>query len=183
MHYDVDHRIPADGTPIRINLVTGQIGGPEADLVVSVSRTPLRMRYGEQGFGWTATIEVVDGGLIRAGRRDYYNLAPESGYVPRFEFTQEVQNVRAAQEGKIKWTWARAFADDFFISSRNGKNFARVSLRIMANADRKEGDDVSAVRTTVWLNPNSSRNLEFDPKRAATSPRYEPERWVTPNPG
>ena len=166
MHYDTDHDIPADGTPIRINLVTGQIGGQDADLVVTVSRTPLLLRYGEQGFAWTATVEVVDGGLMRAGQKDYYNLAPESGYVPRFEFTQGAQNVHAAQDEKIKWIWTRAVSDEFFISSRSGKNFARVSLRIMANADRKEGDNVAAVRTTVWLNPNGSRNLEFDPAKA-----------------
>ena len=170
VHYDTDHDVPANGTPIRINLATGQIGGQDADLVVTVSRTPLQMRYGEQGFAWAATVEVVGGGLIRAGQRDYYNLAPESGYVPRFEFTQEAQNVRAAQNEKVKWTWARAVSDDFFISSRNGKNFARVSLRIMANADRKEGDNIAAVRTTVWLNPNGSRNLEFDPQKLAAPP-------------
>jgi len=170
VHYDTDHDIPADGTPIRVNLATGQIGGQDADLIVTVSRTPLRMRYGEQGFAWTAAVEVVDGGLIRAGQRDYYNLAPESGYVPRFEFTQEAQNVRAAQDEKIKWTWARAVSDEFFISSHSGKNFARVSLRIMANADRKEGDNIAAVRTTVWLNPNGSRNLEFDPQKLAAPP-------------
>jgi hypothetical protein len=170
VHYDTDHDVPANGTPVRINLATGQIGGRDADLVVTVSRTPLQMRYGEQGFAWAATVEVVGGGLIRAGQRDYYNLAPESGYVPRFEFTQEAQNVRAAQDEKVKWTWARSVSDDFFISSRNGKNFARVSLRIMANADRKEGDNIAAVRTTVWLNPNGSRNLEFDPQKLAASP-------------
>ena len=123
------------------------------------------MRFGEQGFAWKTSVEVVGGGLIRAGERDYYNLAPESGYVPRFEFTQEAQSVRDAQAEKIKWTWTERLSDVFFVSSRDGKNFARVTLRIMANADRKEGDNIAAVRTVVWLNPNGSRNLEFDPKK------------------
>lgn len=166
VHYDKVWRFPVNTGPVGINIATGQIGMQDVDLVVTISRTPLQMRYGEQGFAWTATVEVVGGGLIRAGQRDYYNLAPESGYVPRFEFTQEAQSVRAAQDEKIKWTWVRSVSDDFFISSRNGKNFARVSLRIRPNVDHKEGDNEALVAAEVWLNPNWSRNLEFDPKKA-----------------
>lgn len=164
VHYDIDRDVPADGTPVGINLETGRIGGPDTDLVVTISRTPLRMRFGQMGFSWSATVEVVGGGLIRAGQRDYYNLAPEAGYVSRFEFTQEAQNVRGPH------TWRGNIADDFFISSRLGKNFARITLRLMANADRQEGDNIGAVRTIVWLNPNRSRNLEFDPAKAIRPP-------------
>jgi len=171
VHYDRVWRFPVNSGPIKINLVTGRIGEPDADLVVTVSRTPLQMPYGARGFAWSAIVEVEGGGLIRAGQRDYYNLAPESGYVPRFEHVQEAQNVRDAQEERIKWTWRESVSEDFFVSSRNGKNFARVALRIRPNCDRKEGDNEALVAAEVWLNPNGSRNLEFDPRKAITPPQ------------
>ncbi len=171
VHYDRTWRFAANSGPVRIDLITGRIGGQDADLVVTVSRTPLQMPYGARGFAWSAIVEVEGGGLIRAGQRDYYNLAPESGYMPRFEHAQEAQNVRDAQEERIKWTWRESVSDDFFVSSRNGKNFARVRLYIRPNSDRKEGDNEAATEAEVWLNPNGSRNLEFDPKKAITPPR------------
>lgn len=171
VHYEKTWRFPITGGVIRINLATGNTGNEIADLVVGVARTPLQMRYGERGFAWNASVEVVSGGLIRVGQRDYYNLAPESGYMPRFEYTQEAQSVRDAQAEKIKWTWVDGISDDFFVSSRNGKNFARVSLRIRPNVDHKEGDNEALVAAEVWLNPNGSRNLEFDPAKAITPPR------------
>jgi hypothetical protein len=163
VHYEKTWRFPIIRGPIRINLITGDIDGKVADLVVSIVRVPLQMRYGERGFAWNASVDVLGGGLIRAGRRDYYNLAPESGYVPRFEYAQDAQSVRDAQAGKIKWTWVDGVSNDFFVSSRNGKNFARVTLRIRPNVDHKEGDNEALVAAEVWLNPTGSRNLEFDP--------------------
>lgn len=171
VHYDKVWRFPANAGPVRINLVTGRIGGADADLVVTISRTPLQMRYGEQGFAWTAIVDVEGGGLIRAGQRDYYNVAPESGYVPRFEITQDAQNTRDVQDEKTKWTWREDFSDTFFVSGGNGKHFARVALRIRPNSDRKEGDNESLIAAEVWLNPNRSRNLEFDPSKVIATPR------------
>jgi hypothetical protein len=168
IHYDVDRDIPADGTPVQIDLMTGSVGSAPADLTVTVSRTPLRMRFGGRDFAWRTTVDVERGGLIRAGQLDYYNLAPESGYAPHFEFVQEERNLQAARTEKA---WHESFSDDFFISGRDGQIFARLSLRIMANADRKEGDNVAAIRTAVWLNPNGSRNLEFDPTKVIRLPQ------------
>lgn len=166
VQYDRVWRLPVNSGPVEINLATGKMGDRDVDLVVTVSRTPLRMPYGEGGFAWAASIEVVNGGLMRAGRRDYYNQAPVSGYQPRFEYTQAAQSVRDAQEGRIKWTWIEGISETFFVSSRNEKHFARVTVRIRPNVDRKEGDNEALIAAEVWLNPNGSRNLEFDPKKA-----------------
>jgi hypothetical protein len=162
VHYDKSWRIPANGSPARINLATGKTGSQEADLIVSVMRVPLHMRRGVRGFEWKASIEVIGGGLVRTGEHDYYNLAPADGYEPRFEYVQEPQNVRDAQAGLIKWTWVWSISESFFIASREGKHFARIEIRIQPNADRETGDDQAAVGVVVWLNPNGSRNLEFD---------------------
>jgi len=163
VQYHREWRFPVNEGSVRINLETGKMGQPEADLIVTISRNPLRMPYGTRGFAWKATVEVVDGGLIRAGKRDYYNLAPESGHVPRLEQVQEAQN---PNDYSVKWTWEESIKDTFFISSRHGKNIARVHLYIRPNIDRREGDNEALVGAGVWLNPNGGRNLEFDPAKA-----------------
>lgn len=156
--------IPADGAPVRIDLGSGKLGGAKGDLIVTLERTPLKMRFGERGYAWKATIEVVGGGLIRAGERDYYNIAPESGYEPRFEYVQEAQSVRDAQEGQITWSWKDRISEDFFIKSFDGARYARIKISIQANG-RDDNDAIGSAGLNVWLNPNGSRNLEFDPAK------------------
>lgn len=168
IHYDIDRDVPADGTPVRINLETGRRDNDDPDLIIAVSRSPLVLDFGARGYAWSATVDVLHGGLIRAGARDYYNVAPASGYTPHFEYSQAPQDVQTTSDTHARWTWTESFSDTFFISTRDGKAFARVFLRIMGDADRKRGDNIGAVRTTVWLNPNGSRNLEFDPEKAIT---------------
>ncbi|HVT82669.1 MAG TPA: carboxypeptidase-like regulatory domain-containing protein [Phycisphaerae bacterium] len=171
IHYSRTWRFPVNLAPIRLDLEKGEMGAPDSDLIVTIVRDPLRMRYGQRGFAWNAVVEVADGGLIRVGSLDYYNLAPESGYQPRFEHVQEAQDLREAQMGRLKWTWGESVADDFFVSSRRGKNFAHVTLRIWPNSDHQEGDNEALVDAEVWLNPNGSRNLEFDPGKVIPLPR------------
>jgi hypothetical protein len=163
IHYNTGMNIPADGSPVRIDLATGKIGGPHADLVISLVRTPLTMRFGERGYEWRSSIEVVDGGLIRAGERDYYNIAPESGYERRVEHVQEAQRVDSGE----KWSWKDGITEDFFVTSTGGKRFARVRVAIYS-AGRNTNDTIGGVELTVWLNSNGSRNLEFDPAKAIT---------------
>lgn len=165
INYHIDRDIAADGTPIRINLATGKIDEQNADLIVTLSRTPLRMRYGERGYAWNATIEIVGGGLIRVGEQNYYNLAPESGYESRFDHVQEVQSVRDAQAEKIKWTWRGEFKETFFIKAKNGQRYARVVISVFASG-RDNNDAIGGLVLGVWLNPSGSRNLEFDPAKA-----------------
>jgi hypothetical protein len=171
LHYTKTWRFPVNAGPIRLDLETGEMGASSSDLIVTVARDPLRMRYGQQGFAWNASVEVVDGGLIRAGPLDYYNLAPESGYQPRFEHVQEAQDLSAAPTVRLKRAWEEKVADDFFISSRLGKDFAHVALQIWPNSDHNEGDNEALVEAEVWLNPNGSRNLEFDPAKVIPLPR------------
>lgn len=166
IHYEKEWRFPVNAGPVKIDLLKAKIGQPQADLTVNVSRSPLTMRYGERGFAWTVSIDVEGGGLVRAGETDYYNQAPPGGYETRLEFVQEAQSIRAAQEGRITWTWREGVADTFYLISRNGRNYGRLNLEIRPNIDRKEGDNQALVAVKIWLNPNGSRNLEFDPAKA-----------------
>lgn len=166
IHYEREWRFPVNTGPVKIDLLKAEMGQSPADLIVNITRSPLGMRYGERGFAWTASIEVEGGGLVRAGEINYYNQAPADGYESRLEYAQEAQSVRAAQEGRSIWTWREGVAETFYFTSRNGKNYGRLNLEIRPNIDRKEGDNVALIAVKAWLNPNSSRNLEFDPAKA-----------------
>ena len=156
--------VPADGSPVKIDLATGKLGGVNADLIITLQRTPLKMLSGARGYPWKVNIEVVGGGLIRAGERDYYNVAPEGGYVPRLELAQEAQSVRDAQEGRIKWSWQDRIAESFFIKSKDGSRYAFIRLSVQSNG-RADNDTTGSAGINVLLNPNASRNLEFDPAK------------------
>lgn len=166
IHYEKVWRFPVNAGLVKIDLLKAKIGQPQADLIVNVSRSPFVMRYGERGFAWTVAIDVEGGGLVRAGETDYYNQAPADGYEPHLEYAQEAQSIRAAQEGRITWTWREDVADTFYLTSRSGRNYGRIELRIRPNSDHKEGDNEALIAAKVWLNPNGSRNLEFDPAKA-----------------
>ena len=165
IHYSTGMDIPADGSPVRIDLATGKVGGVQADFVITLKRTPLEMPSVTTGYAWIASIEVVGGGMIRAGERDYYNVAPETGYVSRFEYTQN--EVEFAKLGAVKAEWRGLQKEDVFLTSAEGKRFARVRIAIYSYG-RNTNDTIGSVELTVWLNPNGSRNLEFDPKKAIT---------------
>jgi hypothetical protein len=163
IHYEKEWRFPVNTRPVKIDLLKAKIGEAQTDLTINVSRSPLNMQYGERGFAWKVLIDVEGGGLVHTGETEYYNQAPSSGYKPHLEYAQEAQSVRDAQEGRIKWTWREGVAETFYITSRNGQNYGRLNLEIRPNIDRKEGDNQALVAVKIWLNPNGSRNLEFDP--------------------
>lgn len=165
IHYEKVWRFPVNAGPVKIDLLKAKPGQSPGDLTVNVTRNPLSMRYGERGFAWTVSIDVENGGLVRAEETDYYNQAPASGYQPHLEYTQEAQSIRAAQEGRITWTWREDVADTFYLTSRNGENYAKIDLRVRPSSDRKEGDNEALIAVKIWLNPNGSRNLELDPAK------------------
>ena len=156
---------PADGTPVGLDLASGKLVKDRPDVMISVIRTPLKMRAGEIGYQWKTTITALSGGIITAGEQDYYNAAPESGYAPQFEHVQEAQSVRDAQAERIKWTWKDSVTETLFIKSRDGQRYARVEFSIYPGG-RIDNDTVGSVGIRIWLNPNGSRNLEFDPLKA-----------------
>ena len=157
--------ISAEGTPVKIDLATGEMNATKADLIVTLERSPVKMRQGQRGYYWKVSLEVVGGGLIDAGEKDYYNIAPEAGYESRFEYAQNPQSIRDAQEGKITWSWQDRTSAVLFIKSLNGDRYALVRLTVISSG-RIDNDTTGSLGMSVWLNPSGSRNLEFDPAKA-----------------
>ena len=137
---------PYDGTVVTIDLLTGERVKSGGDFRISMERTPRQITWGQTHFAWKAIIEAVDGGLILTPEEMPY-AAPESGYQPQLGI-----DVPANAE---KWTSEKSAA--FYLKSRGGKYYSRVSVRINAASDR----ETTPIGFSSYLNPTGSRNLEY----------------------
>ncbi len=107
-----------------------------------------------QPFDWKWKVEAVNGALLET-KDEFAQLAPEEGYGPAWETSQEAK----AQSFRKSWQ-AR-----FYV--RTGDNYyARVDAELAHPNSRSVGP-----RLTVnsRLNPSGSRNLEYDPTKQASA--------------
>ena len=143
---DQKKRIPYDGRPVYIDLFKCEMSEeplPEADLKVTLTRTPQQIKWGDRGYDWKAVIEALRGGIQR-GADPFMYLAPEAGYGPRIEL--------GYAPGAPNWTEQDSVR--LFILTR-GK-YGRVSLGFFTASDKpKTSFDYSSC-----VNPAGSRNLE-----------------------
>jgi hypothetical protein len=148
VHKEWESRIAYDGTPAMFELATGKKSAT-GDLLITLSRTPLKIKRGRDKYDWNVKIVVRGGGLI-ADYSPYPFWAPQNGYQPLFEASMSSNNV----------PWSSQFRNTFYL--KNAKNrYGRLSLDI--STDSMRSDTGIAVKT--WMNPSGSENLEFDPKK------------------
>lgn len=153
--------LPADGTPVQIDLSTGKQVATGGDLILAVSHIVLpRRALPEPQFDWRARAEITGGGLIESKQRLMY-LAPENGYVPTLAIDMPVS----------KTDWANTITRSFYARTR-GNLFGRIEVYLNAN---QRGYDPSYVMLQWWLNPKpGSRNLQVETNQltqAATGKR------------
>jgi len=113
---------------------------------VTLIRTPLQIKCGQQKYDWTATIEAVDGGVV-ASTDEFMYRAPESGYEPKLTVAVSAQDPKWSAEGKVA----------FYLKS-HGK-YGRVTAEFTTDYDRPK----TGFRIDAYFNPTGSRNLEYDP--------------------
>ncbi len=120
----------------------------DADLIISASMGDPNpnQRY---RFDWEMAITVVNGGLIETN--DVFPFeAPEAEYKESFSFSKELTSSG----------WASSMSDKiFYVKARGGSVYA--SIRLDFNVHRS-GRFFSTME--VLVNPNGSRNLEYDPE-------------------
>ena len=138
-------RIPKDGTPVTVNLMTGRLS-PNGNLRVE-ARTEAPV--GGRRFTWRCRVTVPGGGLAdRTGQFEFE--APEDGYQESVEF-----GMRHDAE-----QWTSDQQRDYFVKLPDGR-FARINFRMIAG-----GNHYFVMES--FLNPKpGSRNLEYDPKQAS----------------
>jgi len=155
VHYERKYfPLPADGTPVHIDLSTGKQVASGGDLVFAVNHVVLpRGALPEPQFDWHARAEIAGGGLVESNQRLMY-LAPDEGYASAVTIDMPATKV----------DWANSINRSYYMRTR-GNLFGRVEVYLNAN---QRDYDPSYVMLQWWLNPKpGSRNLEVDTGKVA----------------
>ena len=141
---EIRQAIPADGTPVRLDLLNGGRISAEGQLeVAAVTNTE---KYPPRLFDWRATISVPDGGLIEHNTEFPFE-APQGGYVSKMEY-----NMPASAPN-----WERVVEKTYFIQFGSPPKYGRIQVHFNG-ASQKAG-------ISYWMNPSGSRNLEEATKK------------------
>jgi hypothetical protein len=134
-----------DGRIYAIDLLQGtkeESGNAVGDLKISVNRPAGVSR--QDHYDWSFQITPIDGGIIET-EDDFMYEAPESGYLPEYNFH--------LIKSDAKWTYR--VKRNFYIKTRGGQNYGRISVEVFAYY-QNEG-----VFNIDWaVNPAGSRNLQ-----------------------
>ena len=140
-------RVPKDGTPVSINLATGQRENLGLDGVKVEVWTDDRTTNAKGHYDWRCRVSVPGGGLLE--RKEQFDFeAPAVGYEEFDEIAMESADP----------SWRKRFKKDYFARLPSG-SYARFQVEFTSG-----GDHFFIVKS--YLNPNpGSRNLEFDPNK------------------
>ena len=143
---NVEVNAPANGTPVRVDLLNGGRVAPEGQLEISAVTNTLQ--YPPRFFDWRATISVTGGGLVE--QTDELGFAaPAEGYVPQVQFHFPAGAT----------DWKRSVKKSYYVRFGNPAKYGRVQI------DLNGGKQLVFVRFAV--NPTGSQSLE--PSDAAQS--------------
>ena len=143
------YRIPRNGTPVEVDLTTGQVS-VLGNLRVE-TWTKDQAKDAKQHYTWRCRISVPNGGLVeRKGQFDFE--APADGYKP----SDEIVMLQTAEK------WQPQGQREYFVKLNDGR-YARVQLKMIAQGNH-------FFRLESYLNPSGSRNLELDPSNVVRSP-------------
>jgi hypothetical protein len=148
-------RIPYDGTPVTFDLLTGDKVQFRGDIRVTLERNPHQITYGQRNYEWTLTVAAVDGGVVESNDEQMYR-APADGYQ-----SQLVVHMSAEDQ---KWTDEKSVA--LYFKSRGGKHYGSLKIDVMVGSDKP----TTGLSFRSFVNPNGSRNLEYDPLQEISHP-------------
>lgn len=148
------YKVSKDGQPLDVNLETGR-EVPTGQGDIRFERWANDQEKNQRGhYDWRFRITVPGSGLIeRKGQFDFE--APEDGYKESMEIDMPAS---------LGNEWSNTVGRSYFVKMRDGR-YARFNATILA------ANDNPTFRLDAYLNPTpGSRNLEYDPKQAATAP-------------
>jgi hypothetical protein len=133
--------IPANGTPVRVDLLNGGRVLPEGQLeIAAVTNTE---EYSPRLFDWRASIAVPGGGGLVEHNSEFPFEAPQYGYQPRVEF-----NMLASSPD-----WKRAIQKSYFIQFGSPPKYGRIQVEFVGTSQE--------VSISFAVNPSGSRTLEM----------------------
>jgi hypothetical protein len=140
LHTMRDYLLAADGRPINVSLLDGQLMPAEqGDLQVEFQIGPPLDNFPSR-ITWSCRVAVPGGGLIQTDE-EFPFFAPENGYQTSDNWSVDATN------------WTQTLDKQYYIKLRDG-NFGRVKLRVIGVPNR------AFFRMESFLNPSGSRNLE-----------------------
>jgi hypothetical protein len=144
---NIGTRIPYDGTSVNFDLQSGAEVKSGGDIRVTLTRTPLQIKRGQQKYDWIATVEAVSGGVIESSDEFMYR-APENGYEPKLTVSVSAD--------APNWSSEKGVA--FYLKSRGGKTYGRVKAEFFTDSEKP----TTIFNVEAYTNPSGSRNLEYD---------------------
>jgi hypothetical protein len=158
-HNEISSRkIQPDGRTFTIDFEKNRIvegTNVSGDILVQIHR-PLQIKPREQ-YDWSFTMTAIAGGFIEATNDVYLNEAPTTGYQPQYQMNRYATNV-------YNYSTHELYRTDrtFFLKSRGGQVYGHFRITDL-EPDCRGG--MAALRIDSFVNPSSSRNLEFDPAK------------------
>lgn len=141
-------KTPKDGSPIGVSLTTGGQVNEQGDLVVQCWVDD-KVKLPGKDYNWKCQVSVPGGGILLR-TNDLEFQAPTSGYQP-----SDVIDMPASLGNQ----WSSDAKRNYFVRLANG-NYARINFEMIVG-----GNEFFQLES--FLNPNGSRNLEFDPSDAS----------------
>ena len=140
--------MPADGTPMRFDLLNGGRLSPDGQLeIAAVTNT---QKYPPKIFNWRATILVPGGGLIEHDAEFPFE-APEDGYQPSVGFDMPTNAP----------DWKPLIEKSYFIEFGSPPRYGRIQVQINGGSQKAS--------VSYWVNPSGSRNLEANSNEQVSS--------------
>ena len=140
--------MPADGTPVRFDLLNG--GKPSPDGQLEIAAITNTEKYPARIFNWRATILVPGGGLIEHNAEFPFE-APEDGYQPSVGFDMPTNAP----------DWKPLIEKSYFIEFGSPPRYGRIQVQINGGSQKAS--------VSYWVNPSGSRNLEANSNEQISS--------------
>lgn len=143
-----NYGIPRDGTPLAIDLASGQAAKGENGNLVVQCWTEDQGKARGQKYDWHCRLTIPGGGIMPTDE-EFAFLAPESGYKPTAEIQMPADRPDWKSDVDLK----------VFYRLADGR-YGRMTFSMIAG-----GQHFCMVDS--FLNPSGSRNLEYDPQQAS----------------
>jgi hypothetical protein len=141
--------LPANGTPVRLDLFEG--GAISSQGQLEISATTNTEDYPPRVFDWSATIAVPNGGLVEHNL-EFPFQAPEDGYQPSVEF----------QMWANAPDWRHSVEKNYFIRFGSPSIYGRIRVRFSGSSQNAS--------VIYVVNPTGSRDLEEKEKPKSVPP-------------
>jgi hypothetical protein len=148
------YTLDPNGTPISINLLTGNSSAHETNALQVSCWTNEESKDARRHFDWTCDVAVPGGGLVERTDENLF-VAPEQGY-------NSSEHSWSDRNG-LTHRWTPFFEKQYFVRLPGGQ-YGRISVEVRVGG-------WSFVTLESFVNPiPGSRNLEYDPKLAVKIP-------------